>query len=109
MRIETDDWMSLPEATVATGFAPSAVYRIVERLGIGVEFFGVKCIRRADLQKVIDGKLPTGNPRWIASGDKAGEDARKATESRVARVAAKGFTAAEKRRNARLSNSPSES
>lgn len=109
MRIETEEWMPLSEATAATGFAASVVYRTVDRLGIGAVFFGVKCIRRSDLQKVIDAKMPAGNPRWIASGDEAGEAARKATESRIARVAAKGFTAAEKRRNTRLSSSPSES
>lgn len=102
MKIETDEWTTMPEVMAATGMAQKTLYRVVDRLGIGQWFFGVRCVRKADVQRIVEAKMPTGNPRWIGNSDDAAEAAIRAVESRMKRTAERGQTAAEKRRNQRL-------
>lgn len=103
MRIETDDWMTMPDASKASGINQRTIYRYAERLGIIHEFFGVKVIRKADVQKMLDNPPRVGNPRWMDSYEEAAVAAVRAVESRMKRVAASGPTKAEIRRNKTLS------
>lgn len=102
MRIETDEWMPLSDAIVETGIPQKTLYRIADRLGLSVTLFGVRVVRRADVPKLANGRLPLGNPDWIGDTDKASAAALKAVESRMRRVAESGLTKAEKRRNKAL-------
>jgi hypothetical protein len=102
MKIETDDWVPLAEAVALLGMPQKTLYRVAERLALSVTVFGVRIVRRNDLVKLEAGRLSVGNPRWSESGDEASAAAAKATESRRARVAESGPTAAELRRNKRL-------
>ena len=102
MKIETDDWMPLAEAVALLGMPQKTGYRIADRLDLSVTVFGVRVIRKSELGKLEGGRLAIGNPRWAESGEAASAAAEKATESRRARVAASGPTAAEVRRNKRL-------
>lgn len=104
MKIDTDEWVTLPEVISATGMAQKTLYRIVDRLGVGQWFFGVRCVRKTDVARIVESKLPAGNPRWIGSGEEAAAAAIRAVESRMRRAAAVGLTAAEKRRNKRLAS-----
>lgn len=102
MKIETNDWVTLPEVMAETGLAQKTLYRIVDRLELGQWFFGVRCVRKADVPQIVGAKMPTGNPQWIGSSDDAAEAALRAVKSRMKRVAEHGQTTAEKRRNKRL-------
>lgn len=102
MKIDTEEWVTLPEVMATTGMAQKTLYRVVDRLGVGQWFFGVRCVRKADVPRIVESKLPAGNPRWISNGDEAAQDAIRAVESRMKRASASGPTAAEKRRNKRL-------
>lgn len=104
MKIETDEWVTMPEVMAKTGLAQKTLYRIVDRLGIGQWFFGVRCVRKADVPRIVEAKLPTGNPRWIGNSDEAAEAAMRAVESRMRRTEERGQTPAEKRRNKMLAD-----
>lgn len=104
MKIETDEWTTLPEVMAATGLAQKTLYRIVDRLGVGQWFFGVRCVRKADVPRIVAARMQPGNPRWIGDGDEAAEAAIRAVESRMKRTAERGQTAAEKRRNKMLAD-----
>lgn len=98
MKIETDDWVSLPDAAKAAGVSLSTAHRIVKSLGLALEFFGVRIVRRKDVQTIQDNRKPIGNPDWITSHEAASEAAVRAVESRMRRVKRSGLTDAEKRR-----------
>lgn len=102
MKIETDEWLTLAEAVALLGIPQKTLYRIADRLGLAVTVFGVRVVRKSDVGKLAAGRQAVGNPRWIESGEEASAAAAMATESRRARVAASGQTAAELRRNKRL-------
>ena len=104
MKIETDDWLPLTEAMPLLKMSDRAARRLAADMELVQEFFGVKCIRRADVAVLNAHKRQRGNQDWIASGALAGAAATKAVESRMARVAKRGLTAAEKRRNSFLSS-----
>lgn len=104
MKIETDDWISLAEAMPMLKMSDRAARRLAADMELVHEFFGVKCIRREHVGLLNAHKRKRGNQDWIASGALAGEASKKAVESRMARVAKRGLTAAEKRRNAFLSS-----
>ena len=115
MKIETDDWTTMPDASKSSGINQRTIYRYAERLGLIHEFFGVKVIRKTDVQKMLDKPPRVGNPRWIDSYEEAAGAAARAVESRMKRVAVSGPTKAEIRRNKTLAagkhmpSSPSES
>lgn len=104
MKIETDDWLPLAEAMPLLKMSARAARRLAADMNLVQEFFGVKCIRRADVAVLNAHKRQRGNQDWIASSALAGAASLKAVESRLARVAKRGMTAAEKRRNAFLSS-----
>lgn len=102
MKLETNDWITLSDACVEAGLSQSTGYRIAKRLGLAEDFFGVKIVRKSDVETLLANKLPTGNPRWAESTEVAAEAALKATASRMRRLEAQGPTKAEKERNAFL-------
>jgi hypothetical protein len=104
MKIETDDWLPLAEAMILLKMSVRAARRLAADMGLVHEFFGVKCIRREHVELLNAHKRQRGNQDWIASGALAGVAATKSVESRLARVAKRGMTTAEKRRNAFLSS-----
>lgn len=104
MKIDTDDWIPLTDAMPLLKMSERAARRLAADMGLVHEFFGVKCIRRAQIDVLNAHKRRPGNQDWIASGALAGDAATKAVESRMARVAKRGVTAAERRRNAFLSS-----
>ncbi len=63
MKIETDEWTTMPEVMAATGLAQKTLYRIVDRLGVGQWFFGVRCVRKADVQRIVAARTATRRPR----------------------------------------------
>jgi len=96
MKIETDDWIPLCDAWPQVGLAQATAYRIAKRLKLVHEFFGVKVIKRSDIQKLADGKMEgIGNPNWIASGEQAAKAAKQSVASRLKRIARDGMTEAE--------------
>lgn len=103
MKIETDDWLPLAEAMPLIKMSARAARRLAADMELVREFFGVKCIRRADVAVLNAHKRQRGNQDWIASSALAGAAATRAVQSRLARVAKRGMTEAEKRRNAFLS------
>lgn len=104
MRIETDEWLPLAEAARQASLSLSTAHRLAKSLGIVHEFFGVRVIRRKDIQTMTENRKPIGNPDWIESHEAAAEAAVKAVKSRLRRVKRVGMTDAEKRRNAGLSS-----
>ena len=104
MKIETDDWLPLAEAMPLLKMSARAARRLAADMGLVQEFFGVKCMRRADVAVLNAHKRQRGNQDWIAPGTLAGKAAAKDVQSRMARMAKQGLTAAEKRRNAFLSS-----
>lgn len=104
MKIETNDWLPLTEAMPLLNMSPRAARRLAADMGVVHEFFGVKCVRREHIDLLNANKRRTGNQDWIASHELAAAAAEKAVQSRMARVAKRGATAAEKRRNAFLSS-----
>lgn len=102
MKLETNDWITLSDACVAAGLTQSTGYRIAKRLGLTEDFFGIKIVRKSDVETMRANKLPAGNPRWSESTEEAAEAALKATQSRMRRIKEQGPTKAEKERNAFL-------
>lgn len=102
MKIETDDYIPLSDVPMLTGLSQSTAYRIAKRLGLVVEVFGVKVIRKDKLEAISEDRKPTGNPVWINDSEAASESALRSIESRMERIAQSGETASEKRRNRRL-------
>jgi uncharacterized protein (DUF2126 family) len=98
MKIDTNDWLPLAEAVVQTGIPQKTLYRIADRLGLAVDVFGVRVVRKSDLPKLVAGRMPAGNPDWIGDYEKASEAAAKATASRMRRIAEHGLTKSEKKR-----------
>jgi len=99
VKIDTDQWTTLAAACRDAGVSQSTGYRTAKRLRIVHEFFGVKIVRRADVHRLLDERLPIGNADWIRSSEAAGEAARKAVDSRMRRVRQQGYTNAEIARN----------
>lgn len=102
MKIDTDEWLPLADAVTRTGIPQKTLYRIADRLGVGATIFGVRVVKVVDLPKLVSGRLTKGNPDWIGSYEKAGEAAVKATQSRMRRIAERGLTKLEKKRNRML-------
>lgn len=102
MKIETDDYIPLSDVPMLTGLSQSTAYRIAKRLGLVVEVFGVKVVRKDKLETISDDRKPTGNPVWINDSEAASESALRSIESRMERIARIGETAREKRRNRNL-------
>ena len=86
MKIETDDWMPLAEAAGASGLSEAAARRLAHDLGIVQVFFGVKVIRRKDIETLQANRRRPGNQRWIADGEAAAADSLKAVANRMARL-----------------------
>ena len=103
MKIDTDDWLTLAEACKAAGLSQSTGYRLAKHLQIIEVFFGVKCVQKQDVSRMMHERRRVGNQRWIASSDDAAQAAIKSVESRLSRVEKHGHTKAEKKRNKRLS------
>lgn len=105
MKIDTDDWTTLSDVIAETGVPQKTVYRIVDRLDIGEWIFGVRCVRKTDVPRIVEARSPTkGNPTWVIDGDAAAAAAILAVESRKKRVAERGLTEAEKLRNKKLAD-----
>jgi hypothetical protein len=103
MKIDTDDWIPLADIGLyTTAIAGRTAYRLAADLGLVHQFFGVKCIRRADVATLEAKRRLRGNQRWIADGEAAAEDAEIANERKRRRLAEQGPTKAEKARNRRL-------
>ena len=102
MKIETNDWLSVAEAVKQSGIPQKTFYTIANRLGVVVEFFGTKCLRKKDVAKVVAARGRPGNPDWIGSYDKARKSALRAVESRMRRIEEVGMTEAELARSRRL-------
>lgn len=103
MKIDTDDWIPLADIGLyTTVIAGRTAYRLAADLGLIHEFFGVKCIRRADVATLEEKRRLRGNQRWIADGEAAAEDAEVANERKRRRLAEQGPTKAEKARNKKL-------
>lgn len=102
MKIETDDYVPLTDVPALTGVSQSTAYRIVKRLNLVVEVFGVKIVRRDKLKTIADDRHATGNPVWVNDSDAAAAAAVRAVESRQARIVRDGETARERRRNRNL-------
>jgi hypothetical protein len=99
MKIDTDEWIALADACRDAGVPQSSGYRTAHRLGIIELFFGMKIIRKSDIRRLVEERLPVGNKDWIESQELAAQAALKATASRQRRVAAHGPSPAERRRN----------
>jgi hypothetical protein len=103
MKIDTDDWIPLADIGLyTTAIAGRTAYRLADHLGLIHEFFGVKCIRRADVATLEQNRRLRGNQRWIADGEAAAEAAEIANERKRQRLAEQGPTKAEKKRNQKL-------
>lgn len=102
MKIETDDWMPLADACKEGGFSQSTGYRLAKSLGVIEVVFGVRIIRRKDVETMKKNRKRLGNPNWIASYEEASAAAIRAVESRMRRVEAEGLTEAEVARNKKL-------
>lgn len=102
MKINTNDWMAVGDAVRESGVPQKTFYTIANRLGLVVEFFGTKCIRKKDVAKVTEARGVRGNPDWIGSYEKARKSALKAVESRLKRVEREGLTDAEKSRGEKI-------
>lgn len=102
MKIDTDEYIPLSDVPKLTGLSQSTAYRIAKRLGLVVEVFGVKIVRRDKLETIVDDRQPAGNPVWINDSEAASESAVRSVESRMDRIARCGETAREKRRNRNL-------
>ena len=102
MKIETDDWVTLAEACKEAGLSQSTGYRLAKHLDVIAEFFGVKCVKKSDVDRMKSERRRVGNQRWIASGEQAAEDSAKAVESRLVRIKSSGITKAERRRNKQI-------
>jgi hypothetical protein len=103
MKIDTDDWIPLADIGLyTTAIAGRTAYRLAADLGLIHEFFGVKCIRRADVATLEQKRRLRGNQKWIASGDEAAAAAEVANERKRQRLAEQGPTKAEKKRNQKL-------
>lgn len=103
MKIDTDDWIPLADIGLyTTAIAGRTAYRLADHLGLTHEFFGVKCIRRADVVTLEQNRRLRGNQRWIADGEAAAQDAEIANERKRQRLAEQGPTKAEKKRNQKL-------
>lgn len=87
MKIETNDWLTLAEAVEQTKLPQRTLYRIAERLGAISEFFGVKCVKKADIPAIVADRKRVGNPRWIESYEEASAAALAAVKSRKRRIA----------------------
>jgi hypothetical protein len=103
MKIDTDEWIPLADVSLHTkAIGGRTAYRLAAELGIIETFFGVKCIRRADVATLEAKRRLRGNQRWIADGEAAAEDAEAANERKRRRLAEQGPTKAEKARNKKL-------
>jgi len=103
MKIDTDEWIPLSDVGLyTTAVAGRTAYRLAEYLGIVHVFFGVKCIRRSDVETMEKNRRPRGNASWIASQEAAAQAAELANERKRQRLAAQGPTKAEKKRNQKL-------
>lgn len=83
MKIETNDYLTVTEAGKLSGIPDAVARRLARDLGLVQSFFGVKVMRRADVQKLSENRRKRGNPRWIASYDEASEAALLAVKSRI--------------------------
>lgn len=86
MKIDTDDWYTLADACVAAKMPQVTGYRLAKRLGIVEVIFGVRVVRKRDVQKMVENKKRVGNPIWIADGEEAAASALRAVESRMRRL-----------------------
>jgi hypothetical protein len=103
MKIDTDDWVPLADIGLyTTAIAGRTAYRLADVLGLIHVFFGVKCIRRADVATLEEKRRLRGNQRWIADGEAAAAAAEVANERKRQRLARQGPTKAEKSRNRKL-------
>lgn len=102
MKIETDDWVPVSVAVRKSGIPQKTFYSIANRLEFVREFFGVLCIRKKDIQKVVEARGVPGNPNWIGSTEAAAAAAAKAVASRLRRIERDGMTEAELNRGERI-------
>lgn len=98
MKIDTDDWYTLKEACGAIKMPQVTGYRLAKKLGIVEVIFGIRVVRKKDVQKMIANRKRVGNPVWIESYEEAAASALRAVESRKKRIAEVGLTEAEARR-----------
>lgn len=92
MKLDTDEYIPLAEACGLAGVSPSTGYRLASHLGIVLCFFGVKIVKRADVETMKQNRKRIGNPRWIESYEEAAEAAIKAVASREKRKKATAKT-----------------
>jgi len=85
MKIDTDDYMTLMDASRELGMAHSSAGNLAKRLGIIVEIFGVRVIKKTDLDAMRKNRRGMGNPRWIEDYEAASSASYKAIESRERR------------------------
>lgn len=87
MKIETDDWLTLVDASAELGIPMATIRRLARDLGVMEVIFGVQVVRKRDLETLRKNRRRVGNQRWIADGEEAAADSLKAVASRMARLA----------------------
>jgi len=85
MKIDTDDYMTLMDASRELGMAHSSAGNLAKRLGIIVEIFGVRVIKKTHLDSMRKNRRGMGNPRWVEDYEAASSASYKAIESRERR------------------------
>ena len=95
MKIETDDYIPLCDVPMLTGIPQSTAYRIAKRLGLVVEIFGVKIVRKDKVEAISNDRKPAGNPVWVNDSAAASESALRSIVSCMERIAQSGDTASE--------------
>ena len=85
MKINTDDYITLMDASRELGMAHSSAGNLAKRLGIIVEVFGVRVIKKTDLDAMRKNRRGMGNPRWIEDFEAASAASYRAIESRERR------------------------
>jgi hypothetical protein len=101
MNINTDEWLPLANIEQhSKTLRQRTAYRLAEELRLIHVFFGVKCIRKADVLTLESNRRPLGNRQWIESYEAAAAAAKAANASKSRRLKEAGPTKAEKKRNA---------
>lgn len=85
MIIETDDYIPLMEAARELGMAHSSAGNLARDLGLIVKVFGVRVVKKSDVELMRQNRRGMGNPDWVSDYEKASSASYKAIESRERR------------------------
>jgi hypothetical protein len=83
--IETDDYIPLMEAARELRMAHSSAGNLARDLGLIVKVFGVRVVKKTDVELMRQNRRGMGNPRWIEDFEAASAASYKAIESRERR------------------------